>query len=324
MERLRFRKITVADKETVQSVTFRSRSQNCDLNFVNLCSWQFLYGTELAMADGWPVFRFLTRGRTAYMLPFLESNPKPVLQLMLDDARRQGRPFLMLGVCEDFIPVIDRAMPGVFRFTHDRDYTDYVYSRNALATLAGRHLQAKRNHVNKFVKEYPGYEFRRLTPDLIPMCRELETIWNISKHDPAAASAYENERRSMEFVFNHWEEIGPTGGCIFAEGSLVAFTYGAQINGDTFDVCVEKADTRYDGAFAAINRDFVRSLPGNFAYINREEDLGISGLRQAKLSYQPAVLLHKYSVTERRPCIGGQAEASHTEAGTDTAAARGE
>ena len=131
MNNLPFRKITLADKEEIQSYTFKSYSRNCDLNFMNLCSWQFLYNTEFAVAHGWLVFRFYADGHLAYMLPCQKRDPHDILQLILEDSRRLERPFLMLGVCENFIPLIDNAMPGVFHFSHDRDYTDYIYDRDA-------------------------------------------------------------------------------------------------------------------------------------------------------------------------------------------------
>ena len=306
MNDLSFRRITLADKEVIQGFTFTSSSHNCDLNFMNLCSWQFLYNTEYAVVGSWLVFRFYTDGHLAYMLPRQKGDPQEILSLMLDDSRRLEHPFLMLGVCENFIPQIDRAMPEFFHFSHDRDYTDYIYDRDALASLAGKRLQPKRNHVNKFVKAYPDYVFRSITPDIIPLCRELEVKWKETKKGDEEDADYENERRSMNFVFDHWDELDAIGGCIFVGGKLVAFTFGAKINDITFDVCVEKADTEYDGAYAVINRDFVRSLPENIRLINREEDLGIAGLRQAKLSYQPSILLHKYTVMERRPLSDGQ------------------
>ena len=101
----------------------------------------------------------------------------------------------------------------------------------------------------------------------------------------------------MRRVFKHWDTLQPLGGILLVEGRLVAFTFGGPINHDTFDVCVEKADLNYDGAYAVINREFVRSLPPQYSLINREEDLGLEGLRRAKQSYNPRILLDKYTVT---------------------------
>ena len=109
----------------------------------------------------------------------------------------------------------------------------------------------------------------------------------------------EDERQALEFAFNNWNELCGIGGVLKVGGKIVAFTYGAPVNYDTFDVCVEKADIDYEGAFTMINREFARHLPERFVYVNREEDLGIEGLRKAKLSYQPEWLLDKYTVTKK-------------------------
>ena len=103
----------------------------------------------------------------------------------------------------------------------------------------------------------------------------------------------------MTRAFNRWSELGLFGGSIFVGGRMVAFTYGCPINHNTFDVCVEKADVNYEGAFSIINQEFAKHIPEQYFYINREEDLGIPGLRQAKLSYQPFLLLEKSAAVKR-------------------------
>ena len=105
----------------------------------------------------------------------------------------------------------------------------------------------------------------------------------------------------MTRAFDRWERLQLTGGTIWVDGKLVAFTFGCPINHCTFDVCVEKADTSYEGAFTIINQEFVRHLPEQYTYINREEDMGEEGLRKSKLSYKPDLLLEKYILTEKRP-----------------------
>ncbi len=103
------------------------------------------------------------------------------------------------------------------------------------------------------------------------------------------------EQRAMQRAFEHFEELGLIGGCIYVGDRLAAFTYGSAVNDHTFDTHVEKADTEFDGAFTVINKLFAQHLPERFTLINREEDLGLEGLRQAKLSYHPAFLQHKFT-----------------------------
>ena len=105
----------------------------------------------------------------------------------------------------------------------------------------------------------------------------------------------------MHTAFDHWDELDAQGVAVMLGNDIVAFSYGAAINYDTFDVCVEKADTRYEGAFAFVSRSLAQSLPACFEWLNREEDLGIEGLRRSKLSYHPTQLLHKYTVMTHHP-----------------------
>ena len=105
----------------------------------------------------------------------------------------------------------------------------------------------------------------------------------------------------MTRVFDLWDEIGALGGTIWVDGKLIAFTFGCPITNTVFDVCVEKADTAYEGAFSIINQEFAQHLPEQYEYMNREEDLGIEGLRYAKLSYKPDILLEKNVIMEKYP-----------------------
>jgi hypothetical protein len=105
------------------------------------------------------------------------------------------------------------------------------------------------------------------------------------------------EQHVMENVFIHWQQLGMIGGSLFVDGRMVAFTYGAAVTTDTLDVCMETADRHTEGAFSAINQQFAQHIPEQFVYMNREEDMGLPGLRKAKLSYHPEILL-TYNVVQ--------------------------
>ncbi|WP_373720432.1 DUF2156 domain-containing protein, partial [Bacteroides heparinolyticus] len=154
-------------------------------------------------------------------------------------------------------------------------------------------------HVNKFKRTY-NYEYTPITPDRIQECLDLEAIWckanNCDQHEGTG-----NERRALVYALHHFDELGLMGGILHVDGKIVAFTFGMPINQDTFGVHVEKADTSIDGAYAMINHEFAKHIPEQYIYINREEDLGIEGLRKAKLSYQPAIILDKYMA-----CLKGE------------------
>lgn len=287
-----FKDIELKDKDLITSYTMKSPRRNCDLSFSNLCSWRFLYNTQYAILDGFLILKFWAEDKLVYMMPIGNGDLKKVLDAMIEDSKYEKEQFCMLGVCSGMCEELKEFMPDRFHFEADRDYTDYLYLRTDLATLAGKKFQSKRNHVNKFRKTY-NYEYVPLTPDRISECVELEAEWckinNCNQHEGTG-----NERRALIYALQNFDALGLTGGILHVDGKIAAFTFGMPINEDTFGVHVEKADTRIDGAYAMINYEFANHIPEQYTYLNREEDLGIEGLRKAKLSYQPTILLEKY------------------------------
>ncbi|WP_373722953.1 DUF2156 domain-containing protein [Bacteroides heparinolyticus] len=294
-----FKDIELSDRELITRYTQNSPRRNCDLSFSNLCSWRFLYNTQFAILDGYLLLKFWAEEELVYMMPIGNGDLKKVLEALIEDAHQEGKPFCLLGICSGMCSELETFMPGKFQFTADRDYADYLYLRTDLATLSGKKLQAKRNHVNKFKRTY-NYEYTPITPDRIQECLELEAIWckanNCDQYEGTG-----NERRALVYALRHFDELGLMGGILHVDGKIVAFTFGMPINQDTFGVHVEKADTSIDGAYAMINHEFAKHIPEQYIYINREEDLGIEGLRKAKLSYQPAIILDKYMA-----CLKGE------------------
>jgi hypothetical protein len=304
---LNFKPITIDDKDLITSYTFKSSYQNCDFAFANLCSWQFLYRSEYAIKDGFLFLRFYVDNNNensnhqhlAYMFPLGEGDIDKAIELIEKDAGKMDFPLLILGVTTDIKNILNTSFPSGFTFFIERDYFDYIYLHDDLLNLTGKKFQPKRNHINKFKKLY-DYTYMPVTPDLAPECMKLEEIWfeaNISKEPNEDLL---DERKSMCFALRHFNELGLLGGAIMIDGKIVAFTYGSRINNNTFGVHIEKADISYEGIFSVINQEFAQRIPGNYIFINREEDLGIPGLRKSKLSYNPAFLLEKNGAVKRR------------------------
>lgn len=258
-----FRDITIQDKDTITAYTMNSCRRNCDLSFSNLCSWRFLYHTKFAIINNFLVFKFWAGDELAYMMPVGEGNLEETLNELIEDARREGEPFCMLGVCSCMREDLEAIMPGQFGFTVDRDYADYIYLRSDLATLKGKKFQSKRNHINKFRNTYPDYKYSPITKDRIQECLELEAKW-CKANDCDQQEGTGNERRALIYALNHFEELGLTGGILHVNGQIVAFTFGMPINKETFGVHVEKADTSIDGAYAMINYEFANHIPEQY------------------------------------------------------------
>ena len=167
---LQFKELTLADKATIQGYTLTSNRRNCDLSFANLCSWRFLYQTEFAEMDGYLILRFRLNEELSYMMPVGQGNLQPVILAMIADAESLGLPFVMRGVSVRMRADLEQTFPDKFQFESNRDYADYIYLRDDLATLRGKKFQAKRNHVNKFLRLYPDFTYYELTPELVPEC----------------------------------------------------------------------------------------------------------------------------------------------------------
>ena len=287
-----FHQLTLSDRETMQAVTLHSGRRNCNYNFANLVGWQFLFNTEVCVLDGAVVLRYTFDGLRAYMVCTSEALSLELIKALLDDSNGD---LTLIGLEDSQVAQLS-ILNSQFSISVEpiRDRYDYIYRRTDLATLHGRHLDAKRNHIRRFRAAHPNFEYRPLTPELFDECRRLREIWQEEKKQNVNDNKIEiidAEHRVMETIFSNWDSLGMIGGSIFVNGRMVAFTYGSAVTTDTFDVCVEKADRHVEGAFTIINQQFAEHLPEQYVYLNREEDMGIPGLRKAKLSYHPEILL---------------------------------
>lgn len=281
--KLSFHLLTLSDREAMQAVTLNSGRRNCNYTFSNLIGWQFWFNTEVCVLPDAVILRFSYEGERAYMVcTAYDTLPPELVRALLSDS---GGKLTVYGLEDSQLSALS---PFKIDVEPMREQYDYIYRRLDLVLLQGGHLQAKRNHVNRFRADNPGFEYRPLTPRLFDQCRRLTVVWQGEKD---ASDTIDAERQVMETVFSNWESLGMEGGSIFVDGCMVAFCYGAAVTNDTFDICVEKADRNIEGAFAIINQQFAAHLPEQYIYVNREEDMGIPGLRKAKLSYHPEILL---------------------------------
>lgn len=325
---LKFRNITLFEIPTLQKYIKDSTRQNCDISLANLCGWQFFYNTQLAESEDWLFIRFQMDGRLAYALPLYRNNGqkntindadyieglRKAIMKAYSDSVLMGQQFIMMCTDDAAEKAVSEAVPVQLQTLSNPDLYDYIYSCTKLQLLAGKKLQSKRNHVNRFRKLYPDYKYVSLTEETATQCLEVEKKWIQAKRESydGDVSAYDAEYRFMTFTLSNWQRLGLTGGAIFVNGTMVAFSFGCPINNYTFDVCCEKADTSFEGSFSIINQEFACHLPPQYIYINREEDLGNPGLRQAKSSYIPDIRLCKRLVMSVNP--------DHQFLDTDTAA----
>ena len=296
---MNFKEITANNRAELQAVTFRSGLRNCNFTFANLVAWQPEFRTCYCIHGDALVLRYCFDGRIAY---FVNSEHSPTVELidaLRQDASSRGDNLLLMGLEDDRAQECHSYYPAISTVTPRRSSYDYLYLREELEQLAGKHLKSKRNHCNRFVEEHPDYEYRPITPDLFDDCLALADLWSEeSEHEnPTYGDSLSAEKRVLQRFFDNWQKLDMLGGAIYLKDRMVAFTLGAPVTADTFDICVEKADRNVNGAFNIINQQFAKHLPTQYRYINREEDMGLEGLRKAKLSYHPFQLLSFNVVT---------------------------
>lgn len=287
-----FKPVTPKDKGLLTSYIFPSERQDANLSIVNLCSWQFLTCSSFSIVNELLVLRFcFDSGRTVYSIPVEGEQVGEVVRQLARQAVGEGVPLCFYGMVPELKKMLEKIFPEVFEYKENRDHFDYLYLRKDLAELKGKDYQAKRNHVNKFKKRY-DFRFVPLTEEIVPACLQFYQEW-CEERRCEEDRGLEQERQALTYALARFQELGITGGSLWVEGKMVAFTFGAPVNYNTFCIHAEKALGDFEGAYNTINQEFAQYLPERFVYLNREEDLGLPGLRKAKMSYRPVCMLEK-------------------------------
>jgi hypothetical protein len=282
-------------KPLLDALIRESRPQVSELSFTNLFIWRHAYGAHLSrMGEVVLAFSLRADPDESFLLPPLGAaagaeHVRAGLEFLRQEGhaprlcRVDGATLDRLGVSED-----------EFVITPDRDNWDYVYRVRDLIELPASEHEEKRRHIERFSKRF-RYEYRRITPDLVGACQELQDLWCDEKHCDLHSSL-RAEARAVREVLEGLEELSVTGGAILVNGRVQAFALGEPLNDNTVVVHIEKASPDLHGAFQVINQQFLANEWADWEYVNREQDVGEPGLRKAKESYVPAHMVEKFEV----------------------------
>lgn len=186
----------------------------------------------------------------------------------------------------------------MFSVEEERDHFDYIYDVRDLTELTGRKFHDKKNKVNKFRSTY-AYEYLSLTPELIGECLEFEDYW-CETRECWRYYGLHKERCAILEMLNNFEALNITGGIVKIEGKIAALTLGEKYLPDYMVIHIEKAHSDIPGLYQVINQEFLMHEADDCQFVNREQDLGIAGLRKSKLSYNPVSFIRKYKVREKQ------------------------
>lgn len=291
---LEFKRMDPSFREEYNALLAASGRQGCEYTFVNLSLWG---RQRMARFEDW-VILFSQYGRcSVYPFPVGVGDPRPALDAIFEDARLRGIPCRLTGLRQQDCELLESYCPGKFRFHPDRDSFDYVYNIEDLAFLKGKRYQSKRNFCNRFWGANPHCTLAPITKENLPQVQAMLDRWY---HDRLQADPYQDfllEQLALSRAFSQWEQLGMVGMALMDGEQVIAFSMASPLGNDTFDIHFEKALDVADGAYAAINQGFARYLREQHPqtrWLNREDDMGLPGLRKAKLSYHPDHMVEKY------------------------------
>ena len=296
-----FKPITLERKEELLAY-LRGSNRGCEVSFGNLCMWGSQKGA--VVADRLVLFARWD-GRCVYPFPVGPGDLKTAVDAILADARERDIPCRLTGLVGDEKEQLERLYPGLFQFHWSRASFYYVYEIDALADLKGKKLQKKRNHVNRFRDAHPEYTVEPLSDENVEKIRVFLENWYTRRLEEDPYADFDMERRALTRGMRYWKELDMEGLLLMEGEKLLGFTMGSPMSADTFDIHFEKADPDVEGAYAAVNWEFARYLRDRhpeIRFLDREEDMGLEGLRQAKLSYRPHHMVEKYRACLREDC----------------------
>ncbi|GAA0862436.1 DUF2156 domain-containing protein [Paraclostridium tenue] len=275
----------------------------CEYCFTTLYMWRHTYKTSYYIGDEFAIIVGEYEGDRFSVLPLAKKDKiHKALDFMIDYFKTEDHQIYLRAVTKEVVELLQKDYPGKFKYIEERDYFDYVYDAESLRTLAGRKNQKKRNHVNYFLKEYEGrFEYKKLEEKDFDECIELLKSWANNKAEHGDIDdGIDDEFIGVKKIFDNYDvlkqDVKIAG--IYIDSKLEAFTIGENINENMAVIHIEKANPEIRGLYPYINQQFLAHEFKDVELVNREEDLGIEGLRKAKLSYHPCKFVEKYTVME--------------------------
>jgi len=292
---LEFKCVSIKDferynKYRISDVTYASEGV-----FTTMFIWNRYYNLEYADNGEFLFIKFNIKGKeSAYFFPIGKGNLKKAIDELTEYSKERGERLRFILVTKENADKLCALFKDRFLTEADRNCFDYVYLTERMISLSGKKLHSKRNHLNYFLENYK-YEYLKITePKLLEEC--AQKAYKLVSEKTKNRNSF--EIGAMERYFENYFRLNQKGAAIRIDGEIVAMSFGERLNSETALIQIELADENYRGSYQAINKLFCENEWKDCLYVNREEDMGIEGLRRAKKSYQPEFLVEKYVVWE--------------------------
>ena len=293
-EKIEFRPIVPSDRALYEKYLSDGHERGCEFSFSNV----FLWGDQCWARVRDHIVLFSHFGsRTVYPFPLGRGDKREVLDAVMADAIARGVPCCITGLDVVAKQTLERLYPDQFRFHYSPGSFDYVYAIDDLADLAGKKYHGKRNHLNRFRQTYPDYTVEPIDRSNLLRVADMVNEWYQARAQVDPDGDYQMEKAALEKALAYFEELGLDGLLLQSEGRVLAMTMASHLRPDTVDVHFEKARADAPGAYAAINYELARYIRVRYPavrFLDREEDMGLEGLRRAKQSYYPHHMVEKW------------------------------
>ncbi len=292
-----FKPITRDDLPLIEPFLRRQSYRTCDFSIGGIYMWVDFFGYEYAIYQETLFIKGGEEGNLhniAYAIPIGALPLHNSIEILRSYASTHQHTCILSAIPESAAHEIARLYQ--VEITELPDWGDYLYSANDLATLAGKRFQKKRNRVNKFKSLYPDYQYEVISAKNLPELRTFFTQYCQENQKDSPLFVYEENMVTQ--ILSEYEALPFEGGVLRVAGKIVAFSIG-EVMQDSLIVHIEKGNKEIAGVYEAINQFYTTSMVERHPevkYINREDDAGDPGLREAKLSYNPIAILKKYNI----------------------------
>jgi len=281
--------ITFDDFDVIHDFLIKYPSENCDFNICNLFAWNLYYKVKYAIYAGRlilfnPVYSDL-------LAPVGERFSAEELLQISNCFKKINNDIEILAVSEDYINSAN--LSEYFHITNDERWNDYIYTTENLVNLSGKKLAKKKNLISQFKRFYTDFSVKPLDANDYDEIIEFYHYWK-KTHEAVESEYLDIELETIKTIVTHWDLFPCNGLKLYVNGKICAFSIYSPQTTDMVTVHFEKYDPNIKGAGQVINQETAKILIKDFKYINREEDMGIAGIRQSKRSYQPVRMLPYY------------------------------
>ena len=287
---MKLKSVTADDSQLIREYLSVLQWESSEINFLTFYIWRKAFDIKYAESDGCLIIRFKDEDSPEnFRYPIGSGDRDAAIEKIEEYC--DGKP-VFYGISES---QAEKLKARGYKTSVMKGYSDYVYYVEDLINLSGKKYHSKKNHLNTFKKTY-DYRYEDMNGHNALECISAYKKWYTNEADDPML---EYEKEAIADILTNFDKLGCRGGVLYANGELCAFTISEQVTQEMAVIHIEKANTAVNGSFAAINQMHLENAWSHMKYVNREEDLGLEGLKKAKQSYRPCRMIDKYKAVKQ-------------------------